>query len=56
VSFRGFGEYQFRSNLFAEVEFPKNWEYDNLFDWIMAWLKEEWIPNSEQEKWIYVSR
>ncbi len=31
---------------------PKNWKFDNLFDWIMAYLKNEWKPSKSYFKTI----
>lgn len=47
VSFRGMGiNNYFHTN--TDLKLP----YDNLFDWVMAFLKKEWAPTKEQEKSI----
>lgn len=46
ISFRGMGEIFFSTNcgLRITTDFP----YNNLFDWIMAFLKYEWEPKGKR--------
>lgn len=47
VTFRGMGrEVRFHTNTDLKLE------YTNLFDWVMAYLKLEWVPTEEEYKSI----
>lgn len=47
VSFRGLGtNIRFSTNHFVMHDNkPDDFKYDNIFDWIMAFLKGEWKPS-----------
>lgn len=46
VTFRG--EYiRLATNHFAMHDMPEGFNYTNLYDWCMAYLKGEWIPTDE---------
>jgi hypothetical protein len=47
VSFRGMGH-----NVFFHTNTDLTLPYDSLFDWIMAYLKKEWIPTDIETKSI----
>lgn len=47
VKFRGYYNICFNTNQFGILNpKPKYFKYDNLFDWIMDWLKGEWTNNN----------
>jgi hypothetical protein len=41
VTFRGFEKLCFATNSFINIK-PKNFPFTTLYDWVMAFLKEEW--------------
>ncbi len=48
VSLRGMGNnVTFRTNQWALLGPPKQWKYDNLYDLIMAYLKDEFIVRED---------
>lgn len=48
IGFRGMsGNITFRTNHFVLQSTPKGWKYDNLFDLVMAWMKDEFVPKAD---------
>jgi hypothetical protein len=53
VKFRGFGGIRFHTNFLTALSPKKDFDkipFDNLFDWVMAYLKGEWEDKSILEK------
>jgi hypothetical protein len=53
IKFRGVAKMAFSTNHFSLPHMiPENWKFDNLFDWIMAYLNNKWIPSKSYFKTI----
>ena len=48
ISFRGFGKIVFTTNAYGFGERPEGFTYDNLYDWIMAFLNYDWSPENDK--------
>lgn len=55
ISFRGMGKIFFTTNAFNPVfsPQPKDFKFDNLYDWIMAFLKYEWEPKGRTYNFMH---
>lgn len=50
ISFRGFSTFRFATNLIHHL--PEDFPFDNLYEWIIKWLHNEWKPDGVYEKLI----
>ncbi len=52
VSFRGMGKIIFTTNAFL-FDKPKYFQFNSLYEWIMAFLKYEWEPKGKTFSFMY---